>query len=431
MDVQGQVEDGLVRPALRKDSLRLPKRTVEGRKHAKDVIRFIEALKIPSGHGAGQNFKLAKWQKAFIKDIYEPQFRNGKRAVRRAILSVSRKNGKTALISALVLAHLIGPERTPRGEIYSAANDRDQASIVYKFVKQLIEQDPRLLNAVQLVPSTKTIVAPGTGSVYRAISAEAGTKHGYLPSVIIYDELAQAKSRALYDVLDTSFGARDEPLFITISTQSNDPEHILSRLIDDGLSKSDPTILCHLYAADEDCHLEDEEQWKKANPALDDFRNREDLAAAIRKVRRIPADEPIVRNLFLNQRVAPFATFIAKATWMECVGNAAIAPGEEVYLGLDLAASLDLTALVMVSASDPARVMPFFWKPADTLAEHSDRDFGVGNHRYREWQQSGHLLAAPGNCVDPEIVARKVAELFSRYKVKGLAYDRWRMDVLL
>ena len=148
-------------------------------------------------------------------------------------------------------------------------------------------------------------------------------------------------------------------------------------------------------------------------------------------MRRIPADEPIVRNLFLNQRVAPFATFIAKATWMECVGNAAIASGEEVYLGLDLAASLDLTALVMVSARDPARVVPFFWKPADTLAEHSDRDFGVGNHRYLEWQQSGHLLAAPGNCVDPEIVARKVAELFARYKVKGLAYDRWRMDVLL
>jgi phage terminase large subunit-like protein len=116
---------------------------------------------------------------------------------------------------------------------------------------------------------------------------------------------------------------------------------------------------------------------------------------------------------------------------MECSGNVAIARGEEVYLGLDLAASLDLTALVMVSASDPARVMPFFWKPADTLAEHSDRDFGVGNHRYREWQQSGHLFAAPGNCVDPEIVARMVAELFMHYKVKGLAYDRWRMDVLL
>ena len=114
---------------------------------------------------------------------------------------------------------------------------------------------------VELVPSTKTMVAPITGSIYRAISAEAGTKHGYLPSLVIYDELAQAKNRELYDVLDTSFGARDEPLFVTISTQSNDPEHILSKLIDDGLSKTDPAIVCHLYAADEDCALDDEAQW--------------------------------------------------------------------------------------------------------------------------------------------------------------------------
>jgi phage terminase large subunit-like protein len=85
----------------------------------------------------------------------------------------------------------------------------------------------------------------------------------------------------------------------------------------------------------------------------------------------------------------------------------------------------------MVSAADPARVAPFFWKPADTLREHSDRDFGVNNQRYWGWHQNGHLLTSPGNSVDPEVVARKVGELFMRHRVKGLAYDRWRMDVLL
>jgi phage terminase large subunit-like protein len=138
--------------------------------------------------------------------------------VRRAILSIARKNGKTALIAALALAHLVGPEAIPNGEIYSAANDRDQAAIVFKFARQIVECDPELLAMIDMVPSTKTMVAPITGSIYRAVSAEAGTKHGYLPSLVIYDELAQAKSRDLYDVLDTSFGARDEPLFVTIST---------------------------------------------------------------------------------------------------------------------------------------------------------------------------------------------------------------------
>ena len=119
----------------------------------------------------------------------------------------------------------------------------------------MVELEPELLNEIELVPSTKTMVARRTGSVYRAISAEAGTKHGYLPSVVIYDELAQAKNRDLYDVLDTSFGARQEPLFIAISTQSNDPEHIMSKLIDDGLSGIDPSIVCHLFPADDSSRM--------------------------------------------------------------------------------------------------------------------------------------------------------------------------------
>src|SRR6516225_4395661 len=191
------------------------------------------------------------------------------------------------------------------GEIYSAENDRDHAAIIYKFARQLVEREPDLAERLQIVPSTKTMVAKNSGSVYRAISHEAGTKHGYLPSVVIYDELAQARDRDLYDVLDTSFGARREPLFITISTQSNDPEHVLSKLIDDGIAGLDPSIICHLYAADEDCALDDERQWRKANPALDVFRDREDLATQMAKAMRMPSEEPKVRNLLLNQRVAP------------------------------------------------------------------------------------------------------------------------------
>lgn len=387
-------------------------------------------MTVPSGKGQGKPFKLAKWQKQFIRDIYEP-YRGGRRVVRRAILSIARKNGKTALIAAIALAHLVGPEAEPNGEIYSAANDRDQAAIVYKFARQIVELEPELLEQIDLVPSTKTMIGRRTGSVYRAVSAEAGTKHGYLPSVVIYDELAQAKNRTLYDVFDTSFGARDEPLFITISTQSNDPEHVLSKLIDDGLSKTDPSILCHLYAADDDCELDDEAQWVKANPALDDFRDREDLASAIRKAKRLPAEEPKVRNLFLNQRVAPYATLIARAEWMACVGAVEFKPGEEVYLGLDLATSVDLTAMVMGSVSDPVRVQPFFWKPHDTLADHSRRDFGAGNLRYMQWAEEGLLETCDGRAVNPAVVATRIAELTQRYTIRGVAYDRWRMDDLL
>jgi phage terminase large subunit-like protein len=104
------------------------KRTAKGRERARQVITFIENLTVPSGIGQGEPFLLEPWQKKFIRDIYEPRWRNGRRAVRRAILSVARKNGKTALIASIALAHLIGPEAIVNGEIYSAANDRDQAA---------------------------------------------------------------------------------------------------------------------------------------------------------------------------------------------------------------------------------------------------------------------------------------------------------------
>jgi phage terminase large subunit-like protein len=369
------------------------------------------------------------WQKKFIRDIYEPHI-GRRRAVRRAILSVARKNGKTALIAAIALAHLVGPEWEANGEIYSAANDRDQAAIVFKFARQIVQLEPELREKIEIVTSTKTMHEPG-GSIYRAVSAEAGTKHGYLPSLVIYDELAQAKSRDLYDVLDTSFGAADQPLFVTISTQSNDPEHILSKLIDDGLSGVDPSIVCHLYAADEDCDLEDEAQWLKANPALGVFRDREDLVAAVRKAKRLPAEEAKTRNLLLNQRVSPVSSLISRAVWQECKGNAALIDGEEIYAALDLSSVDDLTALVVGSAADPCRVQAYFWKPIEWLTEHSKRDFGSGSHRYRQWVEAGHLLTTPGKAIDHEAIALFIAKLAQRYRVRGLAYDRWRMQNLL
>jgi phage terminase large subunit-like protein len=106
-------------------------------------------------------------------------------------------------------------------------------------------------------------------------------------------------------------------------------------------------------------------------------------------------------------------------------------PREEVYLGLDLSSVIDLTALVMASASDPARLQAFFWKPAKLLREQAGRDFGAGSQRYEEWVKAGHLMTSPGKSIDPAVVALCIAELQKNYKIRGLAYDRWRVDDLL
>lgn len=451
-NVRSRQADGHTKRPLGLEPRRAPKlassydtaesRPIRRPDRAERVIQFFRHyLKIPSGVGAGEPFLPRPFQEAFIRDVYEPHDRiTGNRIVRRAILSIARKNGKTGLIAGLALTHLVGPEQVKNGEIYSAANDREQASQVFKIARQMVEASPVLSRKLRVVPSTKTIVNYSNGSFFRALSAEAGTKHGFNPTVVIFDELAQAKKRDLYDVLDTSFGGRAEPLFITISTQSNDPEHILSKLIDDGLSGTDPSIVCHLHAADEDCALDDEQQWYKANPALGDFRDYKDLSSAIDKAIRMPSDEPKVRNLFLNQRVAPTSSLISRKEWMACQDESVtFDDGERVYLALDLSSTRDLTALLMASVDnltqiardDSTRIQSFFWKPKDLVQSQSERDFGAGNKRYQEWEQAGHLAYSPGKSIDPSVVALAIAELVQKYNVLGLAYDRWRIEDLL
>lgn len=391
------------------------------------MVGFIEALTVPSGEGAGGPFKLRPWQRRFIEDVYAPALPNGRRQVRRAVLSIARKNGKTALIAALALCHLCGPEAVANGEIYSAANEREQAAQVFKVAAQMVSAEPELAAILTVVESRKRIVCRANGSFYAALSREAGSKHGLNPSVVIYDELAQAKNRDLFDALDTAMGARAEPLFITISTQSNDAEHILSRLIDDGLSGADPTTVCHLYAADEDAELHDRGAWKAANPALGDFRSEEDVRVLASRAERIPAFEPVFRNLYLNQRVSPVSTLISRRDWMACQGAACIEPGEPVFLGLDLSARNDLTALVAVTVAKPHRVRAWFWKPRDTLEEHEKRDRAP----YGEWAKAGWLDTPDGRSIPAEAVAVTVADAAREFEVVALAFDRWRMDVLL
>ena len=398
----------------------------------KDIIKFIEKLTVPSGKGEGGQFKLRPFEKRFISDTYTPVDENGKRIVRRAILSMGRKNGKTMIVACLAIAHLVLDRLVvTNGEVYSLANDREQASIVFRYASQIVRADSDLLALIKIIDSTKTMLCSKNGSFYRAVSAEAGTKFGFNPSVAIFDELAQAKSRALYDAIDTSMAAREEPLFIVISTQSNDPQHLLSQLIDDGLSGHDPTTICHLHAvpddADEDAIFTDRKLWKKANPALGDFRSLPEMRTAAQRAKRMPSFENAFRNLYLNQRVDSQSPLISSQDWRACASDHQIEDGERIYLGLDLASTIDLCALVRVSAEDTDYVTAWCWKPGDTLRDHETRD----RVPYVVWKKQGHIEAPPGRALDWAVVAKRLAELNAQYTILGLAYDRWRIENLL
>jgi len=396
------------------------------------IFQFMGSLIVPSGKGQGKPLKLRDFEKKFINDIYGKE-KNGRRVIKRAILSMARKNGKSLMSAALGLCHLVGPERCENGEIYSAATERDQAAIIFKYAMQMALATPHVCDAVKIIASTKTMIGLDTMSVYRAVSAKAGSKYGFNPTVVIYDELAQAPNRELYDAFDTSMGAREEPLMIIISTQSNDPQHILSQLIDDALTGNDPSIICHLYAVPEserdERSLSDETLWKLANPALGDFRSLDEIRSAATRARRMPSFEPAFRNLYLNQRIDSKSPLISRAEWEKLSKKARIEEGERVYMGLDLSAKSDLTALVMLTyrTEPPDAVQAFFWKPEETLQDHENRD----HVPYTKWKYEGVIETTPGRSINYDWVAERLGALATKYDIAGIAFDRWRVDDLL
>lgn len=286
------------------------------------VIEFIQQLTHTSGPAAGHPFVLRDWQLDIIDRIYGPVHEDMRRKVRTALITMPRKQGKTELCAALALYHLLG-DGEKGAQVYSAAADRSQASLIFNAAATMIRNDAELEDIVNIVESQKRIVHHATGSFYQAISSESRSKHGFSASAIIYDELAQAPNRQLYDVLTTSTGARAQPLTLVISTMNSDTRSIMYELYDYGLKCrdgqiEDETFCPIIYQADADADIWDEQVWFDCNPALGDFRSLEEMRMMAERAKRMPAAEATFRNLYLNQCVDAEQRFLNSADWLAC-----------------------------------------------------------------------------------------------------------------
>jgi phage terminase large subunit-like protein len=212
-----------------------------------DIIAFIEEVCfIPEGKYVGKKFELFEWQKAEIRRIYD-----NPHGTRRAIISMGRKNAKTTLAACLLLAHLCGPPaRTrPNSQLYSAAQSRDQAAIIFSLAAKMVRMNTTLLQAVTIQETAKSLSCPELGTRYRALSADATTAYGLSPALVIHDELGQVRGprSALYEALETATGAQTDPLSIIISTQAPTDADLLSTLIDDAQAGHDPHTVLLTY----------------------------------------------------------------------------------------------------------------------------------------------------------------------------------------
>lgn len=390
-----------------------------------EIIEWIEAnCRVPEGKFVGQPIKLRPFQKKIIKSIYDTP-------TRRGIVSFGRKNAKTTLAALLMLVHLCGPKARANSQLFSAAQSREQAAILFALAAKIVRMSPLLRANVQIRDSAKQLACPTYGTLYRALSAEASTAYGFSPVFVVHDELGQVTGprSELYEALETAAGAQEDPLSIIISTQAPTDADLLSVLIDDAKTGSDPKVKLHLFSAPDDADPFSEKAIKAANPAYGDFLNAVEVKDQAASAKRMPAREAAYRNLVLNQRVNTVNPLISRSVWI--ANGAAPDPASfegEVFMGLDLSARNDLTAAVAIAKSADGKwdVEAQFFAPMQGLSDRAARD----RQPYDVWARDGLITLTPGSSIDYSYVAAWLVTYCDEHNVRSIKFDRWRIDVL-
>lgn len=396
------------------------------------AVTFIENLCHTKGKWAGKRFWLLPWQEQLIRDIFGIVKPDGNRQFRTAFVEICKKVGKSELAAAIAL-YLLYADNEPSAEVYGAAADRQQASIVFDVARQMVEMSPALMKRSKLMAATKRIVNYGNAGFYQVLSAEVGSKHGFSISGLVFDEIHTQPNRQLYDVLTKgSSDARQNPLHFIITTAGTDRHSIAYELHTKAVDilegrRVDPTFYPVVYGLKDDEDWEDEANWYKVNPSLGYTVDIERLRDAYREAKQNPADEITFKWLRMNMWVSSTTAWIPDAVFMK--GNEEIdsdsLKGRECYAGLDLSSTGDITALVLMfpprDVDEKYILLPFFWVPEETIPQRV-RSASVP---YDVWEKQGHILATEGNVIHYDFIEHFIEELGEKYHILEIAFDRW------
>ena len=401
-------------------------------KKADRAVAFIENLKHTKGRWDNQPFWLFPWQERIIRDIFGIVDENGHRQFRTAYIEIGKKNGKSELAAAVALYLLYG-DNEPSAEVYGAAADRQQASIVFDVAKRMVEKSPALMKRSKITAASKRIVNYSNAGFYQVLSAEVGTKHGLNVSGLVLDEVHAQPNRNLYDVLTKGSGdSREQPLYFLITTAGTDKESICYELHQKALDILDGRRIDHtfypvVYGLKDDEDWTDEANWYKANPSLGQTITIERVREMFQEAKENPAEENVFKQLRLNMWVSSLTRFIPEQIYD--LGNVPIdraaLEGRDCYAGLDLSSTGDITALVLMfpprSEEEKYVMLPFFWIPEDTIPLRVRR----ASVPYDVWCKQGYLMATEGNVIHYGFIEKFIEDLGTHYHILEIAFDRW------
>lgn len=408
-------------------------------KAAERVREFFRRFLCHSkGEWAGKPFELFDWQ---FNDIIAPIFgwkrADGTRRFRKAYVELPKKNGKSSLASGIGL-YLLVADNEQGAEVYSAASDRDQASIVHGEAVRMVRASSALSAHLSINQTTKTISFEKTNSWYKALASEAAGREGLNAHGIIVDELHVWHGRALWDALRFAGRSRRQPLLFVITTAGDDPlsvcreQHDYSKGVLRGEILDTRFFAC-IHAAkqisegdEEDEDWTDPETWKAANPAWGVTIKAEDFAADCAEAQKTPAGAASFKRYSLNIWQQSANPWLNVSDWNACKQDFTEEDlaGQVCFGGLDLSSTWDLAAFVLCFpiSEDDYRFLPYFWLPSDTVKSPDSPE------QYRVWAEQRFLEVTPGNVIDYTFVKRRIVELSEKFDLQEYAFDPWNAE---
>ena len=403
---------------------------IEAAEHVREFFRTF--LRHSKGQWAGQPFELLEWQ---WTDVVAPLFgwmrADGSRRFRRAYIEIPKKNGKSTLGAGLSLYMLVG-DGEEGAEIYSAAADRAQASIIYNEAENMVKASPELSSHLLCTTSRKTLGFPRTNSTYTALSADVPTKEGLNIHGLFFDELHAQRTRDLWDTLTFGGAARRQPLLCAITTAGWDrhsicyEQHQYAEQILDGRFE-DWSFFPYKRAAADDADWTDPEVWEAANPSYGTILTADEFGESCRAAQASPVKENTFKRYRLNIWTEQDVRWLQMAEWDKCAGSVDGMEGKECFAGLDLSTTTDISALVLCFPEDGGFTLkPFFFVPTLGAHERERKD----KVPYLTWARQGFIELTEGNVVDYDVIRARIGELGKEYNIREIAIDRWNSTQL-
>lgn len=400
------------------------------------VCKFIELLTHTKGALAGQKIKLEPWQVWILSTIFGWRRRSdGGRRFRRVYIEVPRGNGKSCLSSCVALYCLLA-DREPGAEVYSFATTRDQAKIVFGDAKQMCVANQALRHNFGLEVLANALYVPRTNSTFQAKSAEGSTLDGLNTHFACVDELHAHKTRAVYDVVETSMGKRLNSLLWVITTAGFDTSGIcyevrtMVRGVLDGTIE-DETQYGVIYTIDEDDDWTTEEALIKANPNWGVSVMPEVIIPLQKKAMAIVSATNNFKTKHLDVWCSAGTAWMDLVAWKRCghMRDLDDMLGKPCVIGLDLGAKNDVTAKVIVFKEQDENGKPRFYISTKLYLPEAAVEKST-NAQYQGWADTGAITVTGGAMTDLSRIEEEIREDLSRFDVQAIAYDPWQATQL-